>query len=282
MSGALPRHSASNLEELATGALAAARRAAAEIMVVYAGGFAVERKEDESPVTAADLASHRILESELARLDPAVLAITEESTPERKAERHAARCLWLVDPLDGTREFVKRNGEFCIAIALIDDGQVRLGLLLHPPSGTIWQGIAGRGAERIEADGSRRALAVARPSPQPPRAAASRSHGNPVVEDYLSRLGPVERVPQGSALKFGLLAEGHIDIYARLASRCSEWDVAAGQCIVEQAGGFVVDERGEALRYNRGESLIVPNFLAYGDPAGPWLEALDGIELNDR
>jgi 3'(2'), 5'-bisphosphate nucleotidase len=282
MSGAPPRHSANDLEELAAGALAAARLAAVDIMAVYAGGFAVERKEDESPVTAADLASHRILESALARLDPAVLAITEESKTERKAERHAARCLWLVDPLDGTREFVKRNGEFCIAIALIDDGRVRLGLLLHPPTGTIWQGIAGCGAERIEADGSRRALAVARPYPQPPRAAASRSHGNPVVEDYLARLGPIDRVPQGSALKFGLLAEGRIDIYARLASRCSEWDVAAGQCIVEQAGGQVVDERGEPLRYNRRESLIVPNFLAYGDPAGPWLEALDGIEIHDR
>jgi 3'(2'), 5'-bisphosphate nucleotidase len=282
MSGPPPRHSATALEELCQAATVAARRAAAEIMAIYAGGFAVERKEDESPVTAADLASHRILESELARLDPETLAITEESSPERKAARHAARCLWLVDPLDGTREFVKRNGEFCIAIALVDDGRVRLGLLLHPPTGTIWQGIAGRGAERIAADGQRQALAVTRPFPLPPRAAASRSHGNPVVEQYLSRLGPVERIPQGSALKFGLLAEGRIDIYARLASRCSEWDVAAGQCIVEQAGGQVVDERGAALRYNQHESLIVPNFLAYGDPAGPWLEAVDGIELHDR
>lgn len=282
MSRPRPRHSATDLEELCQGATVAARRAAAEIMAVYTSGFAVARKEDESPVTAADLASHRILEFELARLDSRVLVITEESTPERKAQRHAARCLWLVDPLDGTREFVQCNDEFCIAIALVDDGRVRLGLLLHPPSGTIWQGIADRGAERITGDGRRQALAVARPCPQPPRAAASRSHRNPVVEQYLARLGPVERVTHGSALKFGLLAEGRIDIYARLASRCAEWDVAAGQCIVEQAGGQVVDGRGAAIRYNQRESLIVPNFLAYGDPDGRWLEALDGIELNHR
>lgn len=274
------RWSATALEQLTEGAIAAARTAAAEIMAVYAGGFEVEHKSDASPLTAADMASHRCLTTTLAPLDRAALVLSEESGPEVFAARRDARRLWLVDPLDGTREFVKRNGEFCINVALVEDGEVRLGLLLHPPSGTVWHAASGLGAWKVDG-GSRQPLAVRRPCAEVPRVAASRSHGNPAVEAYYAALGPVERVPQGSALKFGRLAEGALDVYARLASRCSEWDVAAGQCIVEQAGGRVVDEHGEPLRYNRRDSLIVHNFLAYGDPARPWLEYLDGIAVHD-
>lgn len=273
------RWSATALEQLTEGAIAAARAAAAEIMAVYAGGFDVEHKSDASPLTAADMASHHCLTRALAPLDPAALVLSEESGPEAFAARRDSRWLWLVDPLDGTREFVKRNGEFCINLALVEDGAVRLGLLLHPPSGTLWHAAQELGSWRIDAHGSQR-VQVRLPCPQVPRVAASRSHGNAAVEAYYAALGPVERVPQGSALKFARLAEGALDVYARLASRCSEWDVAAGQCIVEQAGGQVVDEHGEPWRYNRRESLIVHNFLAWGDSTRRWLEYLHGIALD--
>lgn len=276
----MSHYSSQSLAELIDGALDVARRAAADIMTIYAGGFEVEQKSDCTPLTAADMASHRRLEAELAPLDPGALVLTEESAPERFAARRQARRLWLVDPLDGTREFVKRNGEFCINVALVEDGQVRLGVLLHPPTGTAWCAAEGLGATRIDGAG-RHPLQVTRPCPPLPRAAASRSFGNAAVEAYLAALGPVDRVPQGSALKFGRIAEGQCDIYARLASRCSEWDVAAGQCIVEQAGGRVVDEHGQPLRYNQRDIVTVHNFLAFGDADRPWLEALDGIALYD-
>ncbi len=275
-----PRYSATALEQLSEGAMVAARAAAAAIMEVYSAGFEVEQKSDSSPLTAADMASHRTLVAALTPLDRNALVLSEESGPAQFAERRHHRHLWLVDPLDGTREFVKRNGEFCINIALVTDGSVCLGLLLHPPSGTLWYAGDGIGAWRVDGAG-KTPLRVTQPCPEVPRVAASRSHGNPAVEAYYAALGAVERNAQGSALKFARLAEGGLDVYARLASRCSEWDVAAGQCIVEQAGGLVIDEHGVPLRYNQRDSLIVHNFLAYGDHTRSWLHALDGIALYD-
>lgn len=274
------RYSTQALEGLLQGVISAARGAAGDIMAVYAGGFDVAHKTDTSPLTEADMASHRRLTRELAPLDSSVLVLSEESGPEQFAARRQTRHLWLVDPLDGTREFVKRNGEFCISVALVEDGIVRLGVLLHPPSGTVWYGAEGLGAWRIQNE-QLEAITVAEPCPSPIRVAASRSHGHPAVEAYYAKLGDVERCPQGSALKFARVAQGEIDIYARLASRCSEWDVAAGQCIIEQAGGQMVDETGQPLRYNQRDSLIVHNFLAYGDVSRPWLEGLDGIDIHD-
>lgn len=274
------RYSAADLEGLLEGVISAARGAASDIMAVYAGGFDVTHKSDTSPLTEADMAAHRHLMRELAPLDRAVLVLSEESSADEFAARRDSRHLWLVDPLDGTREFVKRNDEFCINIALVEDGVVRLGLLLHPPSGTLWYGAEGLGAWRMHGE-QRQAIAVAKPCPVRIRVAASRSHGHPAVEAYYARLGEVERCPQGSALKFARVGQGEIDIYARLASRCSEWDVAAGQCIIEQAGGRVVDETGQPLRYNQRDSLIVHNFLAFGDVSRPWLEALDGGASHD-
>jgi 3'(2'), 5'-bisphosphate nucleotidase len=274
------RYSAIELKALAEAVVPIARRAGADIMAIYGGAFDVEQKSDCTPLTAADMASHRRLEAELAPLDPGALVLSEEAAPERFAVRRQARRIWLVDPLDGTREFVKRNGEFCVNVALVEDGDVRLGLLLHPPSGTIWCAWDGGGAYRVDADGWT-PIHVTKPSPVPPRAAASRSFGSPVVECYLATLGPIERCAQGSALKFARIAQGECDIYARLASRCSEWDVAAGHCIVVEAGGQVVDPHGEPLRYNQRDTLIMHHFLAYGDADRPWLEHLHGIDLND-
>ncbi len=268
------------LAGLMQAASASARRAAAAIMAIYEGGFEVSEKADLTPLTAADMASHRILEGELGALDATALALSEESSPERFAQRHGARRVWLIDPLDGTREFVKRNGEFCINVALVEDGEAVVGVLLHPPSGVIWCAYKGGGAWRIDAD-SQRPIEVARQSAQPPRVVGSRSHKNAAVAQYVAALGEAELCSRGSALKFTLVAEGQADVYPRLASRCSEWDVAAGQCVIEQAGGALVDIDGSPWRYNRRESVIVHNFIGYGDRSRDWLKALDGISVED-
>ncbi len=276
----MSRYSLADLHELLDAAQGIAQLAAQDIMAVYASRFDVEDKADATPVTAADLASHRRLEDGLDQLDPSALVLSEEASPERFARRHEAKQIWLVDPLDGTREFVKRNGEFCINIALVDAGEVVLGLLWHPPSGRSWGAVRGAGAW-TEIDGQRTPIVVSSCA-SPPRAAASRSHGNSAVESYLLALGNVQRIPQGSAIKFARIANGEMDIYARLASRCSEWDVAAGQCVVEAAGGQVVDEHGRRWRYNQRDTLIVQNFLCFGDHTINWHEALRGIDLQPR
>jgi 3'(2'), 5'-bisphosphate nucleotidase len=273
-------YTTTELEDLARAASQSARRAAAAIMAIYEGGFDVTEKPDLTPLTAADLASHHILESELGALDESALALSEESSPERFDRRRSARRIWLIDPLDGTREFVKRNGEFCINVALVEDGEVVLGILLHPPSGTLWRAVRGGGAWREDAHGERR-IEVARHCPPVPRAAASRSHNSPAVEGYLAALGEHERRSQGSALKFTLIAEGEADIYPRLGSGCSEWDVAAGQCVIVEAGGVLVDETGKPPRYNQRDSVKIRHFLAWGDPTRDWLQPLDGIALLD-
>ncbi len=273
-------YSTAELESLSLAACATARRAAAAIMQIYEHAFDVSNKADNTPLTAADMASHHILETELGALDPSALALSEESAPERFSQRRDARRLWLIDPLDGTREFVKRNGEFCINIALVENHEVVLGILLHPPSGVLWRAVRGGGAWREDESGTHR-ISVALRSEQPPRVAASRSHNHPAVEAYIAAIQAGERCSKGSALKFILIAEGKADIYPRLASRCSEWDVAAGQCVIEEAGGVVVDPLGQTMRYNQREGVIVHNFICYGDRTKPWLAALEGIPLGD-
>jgi len=273
-------YTTAELGQLAVAASAIARRAAEQIMLIYQQSFDVTNKSDNTPLTAADMASHHILETELGALDASVLALSEESSVERFAQRRAARRLWLIDPLDGTREFVKRNGEFCINVALVEDHQVVLGIILHPPSGVLWRAVRGGGAWREDTQGVHR-IAVATTSDQPPRVAASRSHNHPSVEAYIAAIQATERLSQGSALKFALIAEGKADVYPRLSSRCSEWDVAAGQCLIEEAGGGVVDPSGKVMRYNERDSVIVHNFIAYGDRGRSWLDPLVGIALGD-
>jgi len=244
-----------------TAVRALAKQAADAIMLVYEGAFDVAHKDDRSPLTAADLAAHRILVDGLKALTPGIPVLSEESADLDVSRRRAWSRYWCVDPLDGTREFVKRNGEFCICVALIEDGAPVLGVVHAPVSGRCHYAAQGLGAFVVEADGATRAIRVVAPSAVW-RVAGSRSHGDARTASVLARLGANEHRPMGSALKFGLIAEGEADLYLRFGPT-SEWDTAAGQCIVEEAGGAVLDLHGQALRYNQRDSILNPDFVAF-------------------
>ncbi|MFN3311218.1 MAG: 3'(2'),5'-bisphosphate nucleotidase CysQ, partial [Thermomonas sp.] len=222
-------------EALREGVIGIAQRAAAAILAVYEGEFAVQHKDDRSPLTAADLAAHRCIVEGLQALTPGIPVLSEESRAIDIAERRRWRRLWVVDPLDGTREFVKRNGEFTINIALVEDGVAVFGLIQQPVTGALWHGAPGRGAFRRE-DAADRPIHARIPAAAPLRIAASRSHRDARTQALLDALPGSEVVGCGSALKFCRIAEGAIDLYPRFGPT-SEWDTAAGQAIVEAAGG---------------------------------------------
>jgi 3'(2'), 5'-bisphosphate nucleotidase len=250
-----------------------ARIAAARIMAIYDTAFDVEHKADASPLTAADLASHHCIVDGLRQLTPGIPVLSEESADGvAAAQRRQWDVLWVVDPLDGTREFVKRNGEFTVNIALVDQGVAVFGVIQQPVTGALWHGLHGAGAFRRDGD-SDVALHTCRPASAPLRVAASRSHRDTRTEAFMQRMGQTEPMAQGSSLKFCRIAEGAMDVYPRFAPT-SEWDTAAGQAIVEAAGGVVVDPRGRPLRYNQRETVLNGDFLALGDPQLPWREWL--------
>ncbi len=240
-----------------------ARRAGTAIMEIYAQDFDVQAKADASPLTAADMASHRIICDALAALTPGVPVLSEESKATEWEVRRHWRRYWLVDPLDGTREFVKKNGEFTVNIALIEEGQPVLGVVYAPAMDYLVHGEHGGGAF-LRDDGQDVELATRRPSPKPLRVAASRSHLDARTAAALERMGPTERIGMGSSLKFCRIAEGRIDVYPRFGPT-SEWDTAAAQCVLEAAGGVVLTLDGQRLRYNGKESLLNPDFIALGD-----------------
>ena len=263
-------------DRLREACIALAQDAGQAILAVYAQEFAVQSKEDRSPLTAADLAAHRILCDGLARLGDGWPVLSEESAEVDWSQRRGWQRYWLVDPLDGTREFVKRNGEFTVNIALIDGDAPVLGVVHAPVPGDMLHARAGRGAWRREPSGADLPLSVRRPAARPLRVAASRSHLDPRTAELLHRLGDAERIGLGSSLKFCRMAEGRIDVYPRFGPT-SEWDTAAGQCVLEAAGGQVLRIDGTPLRYNTKASLLNPDFLAIGDPDLPWRDWLSGL-----
>ncbi len=260
-------------EAVREGVIGIARAAAAAILDVYAAPFDVVRKADASPVTAADLAAHRVIVDGLARLTPAIPVLSEEAADAVSiADRRAWTRMWLVDPLDGTREFVKRNGEFSVNIALIEDGVATFGVIQAPVSGVLWHGGPGLGAWRRDGEVDRTLRSGAR-SAGALRIAASRSHRDPRTTALLQAIGDSEPVALGSSLKFCRLAEGTLDVYPRFGPT-SEWDTAAGQGILEGAGGAVLAPDGRPFRYNRRDTLLNGDFVALGDPALPWRDWL--------
>ncbi|MEA2867274.1 MAG: 3(2), 5-bisphosphate nucleotidase [Bradyrhizobium sp.] len=249
-------------------------RAGAAILAVNRLAMKIDGKADGSPVTEADLAADRIIGEGLARLVPDVPALSEERV--HRATPPYRGSFFLIDPLDGTKEFVAGRGEFTVNLALVTNGTPLLGIIGAPALGLIWRGLVGRGAERLTTSNS--SLGVAEPVhtrriPQPGApwiAAVSRSHGDSRTEAFIdSRCGAI-RQRLGSAVKFGRVAEGGADIYPRLAPT-SEWDIAAGHAIVTAAGGKITDSQGNDLRFGEGrEDFIVPEFIAWGDPAAAY------------
>jgi 3'(2'), 5'-bisphosphate nucleotidase len=247
-------------------------RAGATILAVSRAAMQVDGKPDGSPVTEADLAADRIIAEGLARLVPGIPTLSEERVELATPPYHGS--FFLIDPLDGTKEFVAGRNEFTVNLALVSNGSPLLGIIGAPALGVIWRGLVGRGAERLATGDSSAAVPIhTRPYPKPGEpwtVAVSRSHLDSRTEAFIAgRPGAIRQV-LGSAVKFGRVAEGVVDIYPRLAPT-SEWDVAAGCAIVTAAGGRITDAHGADLQFGRGregvKDFIVPEFIAWGDPA---------------
>ena len=234
------------------------------IMAIYSTDFAVTQKSDETPLTAADMAAHHVLVDGLQRLTPALPVLSEESAEIPFAERATWDSYWLLDPLDGTREFVKRNGEFTVNIALIEAGRPVLGVVQSPVTRVCYAALRGLGAHRHDPDGRGTRLACRPLGDGPPTIAGSRSHPGSRMSAFLASVGEHRLIRVGSSLKSCLVAEGRADLYARLGPT-SEWDTAAAQIIVEEAGGRITDTRMRPLRYNTKPSLLNPHFFVAGD-----------------
>jgi 3'(2'), 5'-bisphosphate nucleotidase len=261
-----------DLETLLPRVVELAEKAGAAVMEVYARGDfeTTYKKEDDSPLTRADLASHRLLVEGLRALTPALPVLSEESIEVRYTERESWRRYWLIDPLDGTKEFIKRRDEFTINVAMIERGEPALGVVYAPAMEELYYASRGQGSfkrrgleppERIEA-GDYRVSGVT--------VVVSRSHAGAEVEELVRKIGPAESLSIGSSLKLCLVAEGRAHLYPRLGPTM-EWDIAAAQCVVEEAGGTVTDLSGRRLRYNK-PSLQNPPFIVCGAPPFPWQE----------
>lgn len=248
--------------------------AGSAILKVDRGRMLVAGKSDGSPVTEADLAADRIIADGLARLAPDIPALSEERVSSASAV--CPGLFFLIDPLDGTREFVAGRDEFTVNVALVANGAPLLGIIGAPALGLLWRGLVGDGASQraerlaIGANGEIGPAQAIRtrtfpPTGQPWVAAVSRSHGDASTEAFIDKRPGAVREKLGSAVKFGRVAEGSVDIYPRLAPT-SEWDIAAGHALVTAAGGKITDAAGGELRFGTGRDFIVPAFIAWGDP----------------
>lgn len=266
------RGEAISLEELE----ATVRRAGEAVMEVYAGAFAVEQKLDGSPVTEADKRSEEIILEGLAHMAPDVPVVSEEEAdrnadgPGSAAPWRDGRAFWLVDPLDGTKEFVSRNGEFTINVALIEEGLPVLGVVFAPALERLFAAAAHRGA-LVEDAAGRRSIAARVAPAEGATVVSSRSHGDAdALDRFTAGRKIAARVAAGSSLKFCLVAAGQADLYPRFG-RTMEWDTAAGHAVLRAAGGRVTDLEGRPLRYGK-PGFENPHFVAYGrdevPPAG--------------
>ncbi|MFK7891390.1 MAG: 3'(2'),5'-bisphosphate nucleotidase CysQ [Granulosicoccus sp.] len=254
--------------------LVIARAAGERIVDVYGSNDCeVSYKSDQTPVTTADLAAHALILAQLEELEPRFPVLSEESDDVSFEERFQWPTYWLVDPLDGTQEFLRRNGEFSVNIALIDENRPVAGVIVAPVLDIAYFASTGNGAFKQVGDLEPRSIHV-RSAPKPVTVARSRSPTTGArLQKFLDGLGVHDEIPMGSALKSCLVAEGVADIYARLGPT-GEWDTAAAQCIVEEAGGYIRDVHSRNLTYNRRRSLINPNFLVFGDDQIDWAQHL--------
>lgn len=240
-----------------------ARDAGAAIMEIYAGEFNVELKGDASPLTCADRASHRVIVDGLTAATPGIPILSEEGGDIPFAERAGWSRFWLVDPLDGTKEFIKRNGEFTVNIALVEDGRVAAGVIYVPAQDTLYFGCLEAGCWKGTANAELAPIKVREADHNAGLTVVmSRSHPSPELEKYLQEVNVAEALPVGSSLKLCVVAEGKADLYPRLGPTM-EWDTAAGHAIVEAAGGTVLTEDGAPLQYNKA-NLLNPHFIVRG------------------
>lgn len=238
-----------------------ARAAGVAVLEVYEAELAVRTKGDGSPVTAADERAEGIILERLARIAPHVPIVSEESQDAARSGR-AAECFWLVDPLDGTREFLEHRDEFTINIALVEDGMPRVGVVLAPATGRLFAAAPGVGAFVEDAAG-RRPIAARQTPEEGATVVASRSHGDAQsLRRFLAGRSVAASLPLGSSLKFCLVAAGEADLYPRLG-RTMEWDTAAGDAVLRAAGGCVRDLEGDLLRYGK-PGFENPHFVARG------------------
>jgi 3'(2'), 5'-bisphosphate nucleotidase len=264
-----PGDTSADLTTLLESVARLAHTAGERILAIYNSDFAIAQKDDRSPLTEADLASHHSIVAGLSGLTPGVPILSEESSTLPYAQRSLWQRYWLVDPLDGTKEFIKRNGEFTVNIALIEGGVPVLGVVYVPVSGVSYLACRGCGAAKQEPGREPHPIRVRKVPGGPVMVVGSRSHRGDSLNRFLDNLGEHEMVGMGSSLKLCLVAEGRADIYPRLGPT-SEWDTAAAQCVVEQAGGHVTDTDMQPLRYNTKDSLLNPFFLVFGDESRDW------------
>ncbi len=263
-----------DLESLCHECVKIARHAGDKILEVYNSEYSIEHKDDKSPLTDADMASHHAIVDALQKLTPEIPVLSEESAKLPFAVRQQWQTYWLVDPLDGTREFIKRNGEFTVNIALIDNHTSVLGVIHVPVLDVDYYGWAGGGSYKVEQRGEAAKISVKKCRGGKLIVAGSRSHGSEDMQRYMAKLGDVDAISMGSSLKFCLVAEGRADLYPRLGLT-SEWDTAAAQCIVEQAGGYVTRLDMSPLQYNTKDSLLNPFFFVFGDASTDWSQYLE-------
>jgi len=247
-------------------------KAAGVILKFYNSDFSIKEKDDHTPVTSADIAAHQCITQALSELTPNIPVLSEEDAGIPFHIRKSWDTYWLVDPLDGTREFIKKNGEFSVNIALIQNQKSILGVIYIPVSGICYYASQSNGAyKRVS---SQTTKINVRPCERDSIIiAGSRSYRDSSLDNFLSNIGRYEIISMGSSIKSCLVAEGKVDIYPRLGPT-SEWDTAAAQCIVEEAGGYVTDTSLQPLRYNTKDILLNPHFLVFSDNRINWCDFL--------
>lgn len=260
-------------QKLLAGVQSIARQAGENILHIYEQDFEIKAKEDNTPLTAADMAAHNCIVAGLNKLTPDIPVLSEESTMIPFAERQRWQRYWLVDPLDGTKEFIKHTGEFTVNIALIDNHESVLGVIYVPVSGVSYFAAKGHGSyKQLDTDQATKITTKVWQGDTIEIASSRRSHNGKVFTAMLEKFDHYELVNRGSSLKSCLVAEGEVHIYPRFGPT-SEWDTAAAQCIVEEAGGRVATTASfEPLRYNTKDSLLNPWFFVVGDQDIDWQE----------
>ncbi len=251
------------------GAIALAQQAGDRILQIYRRGYDVREKSDSTPVTDADMEAHYAICAGLDILTPDVPVVSEEADPAALDERRRWPWYWLIDPLDGTREFIRGSGEFTVNIALMKAGRPVLGVIHVPVGGATYFAASDAGAFHQHANGPPERIHARAHLSEPPVIAVSRARRGPRLHRFLNNLGPHQTVAMGSSLKSCLVAAGRADLYPCFGPT-SEWDTAAAHCLIEQAGGRLTDLRMRPLRYNRRASMLNPPFFACASPDYDW------------